>query len=120
MADQVRASHLLIKHTGSRNPVSRRTNAAVSLSKAEARAELEAAEARLRAAGSGAALAAAFAQEARARSDCSSFSRGGDLGAFGRGAMQKPFEDAAFALRVGEMSGIVDTDSGLHLVLRTA
>ena len=32
--------------------------------------------------------------------------------------MQKPFEDATFALRVGDMSGVVDTDSGLHLVLR--
>uniref|UniRef100_A0A1B0CMH1 Peptidyl-prolyl cis-trans isomerase n=1 Tax=Lutzomyia longipalpis TaxID=7200 RepID=A0A1B0CMH1_LUTLO len=42
-----------------------------------------------------------------------------NLGAFGRGVMQKAFEEAAFALKVGEMSGIVDTDSGLHLILRT-
>jgi NIMA-interacting peptidyl-prolyl cis-trans isomerase 1 len=34
--------------------------------------------------------------------------------------MQKPFEDATFKLRVGEMSGIVDTESGVHLILRTA
>jgi NIMA-interacting peptidyl-prolyl cis-trans isomerase 1 len=33
--------------------------------------------------------------------------------------MQKPFEDAAFALRVGEISGIVDSQSGVHLILRT-
>jgi peptidyl-prolyl cis-trans isomerase NIMA-interacting 1 len=33
--------------------------------------------------------------------------------------MQKPFEDATFALRVGEISGVVDTDSGVHLIMRT-
>lgn len=53
-------------------------------------------------------------------SDCSSAKRGGDLGLFGRGAMQKPFEDAAFALKVGELSQIVDTDSGVHIIMRTA
>jgi NIMA-interacting peptidyl-prolyl cis-trans isomerase 1 len=34
--------------------------------------------------------------------------------------MQKPFEDATFALKIGQMSDIVDTDSGVHLILRTA
>ncbi|KAK2510821.1 Pin1 [Columba livia] len=52
-------------------------------------------------------------------SDCSSAKAGGDLGAFGRGQMQKPFEDASFALRAGEMSGPVFTDSGIHIILRT-
>lgn len=61
-----------------------------------------------------------FAQFASQFSDCSSYRNGGDLGQFGRGQMQKPFEDAAFGLRVGEMSGVVDTDSGVHVVLRTA
>ena len=61
-----------------------------------------------------------FAELASKHSDCSSFRQGGDLGVFGRGAMQKPFEDASFALKVGEISGIVATDSGLHRILRTA
>ena len=44
--------------------------------------------------------------------------RGGDLGHFGRGQMQAPFEEASFALNVGELSDIVDTDSGVHIILR--
>jgi len=63
---------------------------------------------------------AEFAEASAKRSDCGSYANGGDLGAFGRGAMQKPFEDATFALKVGEMSDIVSTDSGLHIILRTA
>lgn len=63
---------------------------------------------------------ATLAELASKFSDCSSAKRGGDLGSFARGAMQKPFEDAGFSLSVGELSDIVDTDSGVHLILRTA
>ena len=55
---------------------------------------------------------------AEKESDCSSRRTQGDLGFFGRGAMQKEFEQAAFALEPGEMSGIVSTASGLHLIQR--
>ena len=51
-------------------------------------------------------------------SDCSSARKRGDLGYFGRGDMQKEFEDAAFALKPGEMSDIIETASGLHLIER--
>ena len=34
--------------------------------------------------------------------------------------MQKAFEDATYSLKVGEISGVVSTDSGVHLILRTA
>lgn len=51
-------------------------------------------------------------------SDCSSFRASGDLGPFSRGMMQKSFEDAAFALDMGEISEIVSTDSGVHIILR--
>lgn len=63
---------------------------------------------------------ATFEELASKYSDCSSAKRGGDLGLFARGAMQKPFEDASFALKVGDLSKPVFTDSGVHLILRTA
>ena len=60
-----------------------------------------------------------FAELAGLHSDCSSHSNGGDLGWFGRGQMQKPFEDAAYGLEVGKISDVISSDSGVHLVLRT-
>jgi len=69
---------------------------------------------------SGSDLSEKFAALAGENSDCSSHSNGGDLGLFGKGQMQKPFEQAAFGTAVGEMSGVVETESGLHLILRTA
>lgn len=63
---------------------------------------------------------ASFAELAQKYSDCSSAKRGGDLGPFGHGAMQRPFEQAAFALKIGELSEPVHTDSGVHIILRTA
>jgi NIMA-interacting peptidyl-prolyl cis-trans isomerase 1 len=61
-----------------------------------------------------------FPKYAAARSDCSSFQRSGDLGFFGPGMMQRPFEEAAFRLQKDEMSSIVSTDSGYHLIYRIA
>jgi peptidylprolyl isomerase len=128
----VNCLHLLIKHEGSRNPVSRRTNASTAkVSKADAIAELKQWEARIRKG------EISFEDAAKQRSDCGSFAQGGSLGTFGKGEMQKPFEDAAFALKVrrgqdifvrlltnseqvGEISGIVDTDSGVHIIKRLA
>ena len=55
---------------------------------------------------------------AMSESDCSSARKQGDLGFFGKGDMQKEFEDAAFPLKPGEISGIVETASGLHLIER--
>jgi NIMA-interacting peptidyl-prolyl cis-trans isomerase 1 len=61
-----------------------------------------------------------FEKLAKVESDCSSAKRGGDLGSFGRGKMQKPFEDASFGLQVGELSEVVSTDSGVHIIYRIA
>jgi NIMA-interacting peptidyl-prolyl cis-trans isomerase 1 len=57
-------------------------------------------------------------QVAREESDCNSAKRGGDLGPFTRGKMQPPFEQASFALRIGEISPLVDTESGVHIIKR--
>lgn len=59
-----------------------------------------------------------FVQAAIEYSDCPSGQDGGMLGEFGRGAMVAPFEDAAFALPVGGMSEVVETQFGYHLILR--
>lgn len=59
-----------------------------------------------------------FIDAASEFSECSSGENGGDLGEFGRGRMVPPFEDAAFSLNVGEMSGIVETQFGYHLIFR--
>jgi len=55
---------------------------------------------------------------AMVESDCSSARKRGDLGFFGKGDMQKEFEDAAFAPKPSEVSGVVETASGLHLIER--
>ena len=59
-----------------------------------------------------------FANVAREISLCPSGKRGGDLGTFGRGRMVREFEDAAFALQKGQISPIVKTKFGYHIVRR--
>lgn len=61
-----------------------------------------------------------FADLAKAESqDPGSASRGGDLDFFGRGAMVKPFEDAAFAMKKGDISDLVESEFGYHIIQLT-
>jgi len=111
-ADEIKCSHILVKHKNSRRPSSWRCPEII-ISKAEAITRLiEFRKAII-------ADESQFEAIARKFSDCGSAHKGGDLGFFGRGVMQRPFEETAFGLRIGELSGIVETDSGVHLILRT-
>lgn len=120
---KIRASHLLLKHTASRRPSSHKQQH-ITRTPAEARTQLTALRTTLTPHLTTppqltAELAAAFAELCRAESDCSSYKSGGDLGRFSADKMQRAFSAAAFALQVGELSDVVETDSGMHLILRT-
>ena len=106
MGNQVTASHILLMYKGS-------SRSTASRSKAEALASIEAL-------GQEIAEGADFAALARTHSDCPSGEDGGDLGAFSPGMMVPEFDKAAFALGVGEVSGVVETAFGYHLIMRTA
>ena len=107
----MRASHLLVKHKGSRRPSSWKEQT-ITRSKNDAIAKLNEFRQRI-------VSGEDFAKLAVEHSDCGSHSSGGDLGWFGPGQMQQAFEDGVKALKVGEMSGVIDTDSGVHIILRT-
>ena len=99
--EERRVSHILVK--------SEKSAAAAEREKARAKAETLLAEVRK--------SPASFADIARKNSDDpGSAAKGGDLDFFGRGAMVKPFEDAAFSLKQGEISGVVESDFGYHIL----
>jgi NIMA-interacting peptidyl-prolyl cis-trans isomerase 1 len=113
--DEVQVLHLLKKHAQSRRPM--RENKPITRTKDEAISELEELLVGLKEVDSNA-LESTFRQFATSESDCSSRRKGGDLGLFGRGKMQPAFEKAAFSLAVGGMSDLIETASGVHILLR--
>lgn len=106
MADQVRASHILLMYSGSASSSATRSKEEAATQIGELRAQIEG--------------GASFADIARDNSDCPSGAQGGDLGMFGRGQMVPEFETATFAMDVGDLSDVVETDFGYHLIQRTA
>ncbi|CEG45340.1 peptidyl-prolyl cis-trans isomerase nima-interacting 1-like [Plasmopara halstedii] len=124
-SESIQALHILVKHSGSRRPSSWRQDS-ITRSKAVAQAKTQGIRDKLVACieanpeRSSEALRELFEQIAKEESDCSSAKRGGDLGPFTRGKMAPPFEKAAFALKVGQLSELVESDSGVHVILRIA
>lgn len=103
--EERRASHILVK--------SDKGASADEKAKARARAQALLDEVR--------ATPKRFAEVAKAKSeDPGSAPTGGDLDFFSRGAMVKGFEDAVFTMKVGDLSGLVETDFGFHIIQLTA
>lgn len=103
--EEVQASHILIAYEGGE-----RAAETVSRTKKEAKErageladEVQADPSR-------------FGEVARQNSDGPSASSEGDLGFFGRGQMTRAFEDTAFALDIGDISGVVETEFGYHII----
>ena len=104
--EQVKARHILIAFKGS--PAAQEGKPELTEEQAKAKAE----ELHKKIAGG-----ANFDQIAKAESDdVGSGSRGGDLGAFGRGQMVPEFEKAAFEAKVGEVTPVVRTQFGYHII----
>jgi peptidyl-prolyl cis-trans isomerase C len=99
--EQVQASHILV--------VPDHNNPDVNQAKAQAKAKAEKLLQQLKA-------GADFATLAKENSDCPSKAKGGDLGMFTRGQMVQPFENVAFTLKPGELSDVVETQFGYHII----
>lgn len=103
---EIAASHVLVAYQGA-------TRSTATRNKEEAKRLAEAILTRAKG-------GADFADLARQHSDDpTAKNSGGSLGKFTRDAMVKPFADAAFALRPGEISGVVESPFGYHVIKRT-
>jgi len=96
---QVKASHILIKVDAG----------ATQTQKDEARKKIDTVQQKIK-------EGSDFAELAKQYSEGPSNTRGGDLGFFRRGQMVKPFEEAAFSMKTNEVSGIVETRFGYHII----
>lgn len=97
--EQVKASHILIKVDAG----------ADDAQKTAARKKIETVQQKVKTGGD-------FAELAKEYSEGPSNTRGGDLGFFRRGQMVKPFEDAAFTMKANEVSDIIETRFGYHII----
>jgi NIMA-interacting peptidyl-prolyl cis-trans isomerase 1 len=105
---EIAAQHLLVMYKGSKS-----APAGLGRSRDEARARAAEALGRVKAGEPFEKVVAAYTDEPGGAK------RGGDLGRFTREQMVKPFADAAFALKPGQVSGIVESPFGFHVIRRT-
>ncbi len=105
--ERIAAAHILVAYDGAYG-----ADSAVTRNRDQARAVADdlCRQARL--------VGADFAQLARAHSDDPTAKNGGYLDVFTRGVMLKPFEDAAFGMEVGQVSDVVETPFGFHVIRR--
>ena len=105
---QVLAQHILVK-----------TEGMDAADKVQALDKIKAIRARIVAAGDAGEVGQAFCAEAREHSDCPSGAQGGSLGWFGPGMMVPEFDKAAFSMKCGEVSDVIETQFGYHIILKT-
>jgi NIMA-interacting peptidyl-prolyl cis-trans isomerase 1 len=105
--EAVTAQHLLVAYKGARSVAK-----SITRTKADAKKRAEEALAKARKGDDFTALVKTYSDEPGAAD------RLGSLGKFKRDAMVKPFSDAAFALKVGDVSDVVETEFGFHVIKR--
>ncbi|MDD6031070.1 MAG: peptidylprolyl isomerase [Kiritimatiellae bacterium] len=105
---QVLAQHILVK-----------TEGMDAADKAQALEKIKEIRARIVANTDPGEVGQAFAREAGEHSDCPSGQQGGSLGWFGPGMMVPEFDKASFAMKCGEVSDVIETQFGYHIILKT-
>jgi hypothetical protein len=106
--ERIVAKHILVKFAGARN-----AKPGITRSRGDACTRALEARTRLQAGEDFAAIVAEYSDEPGAAT------RGGTVGSIARSDVAAPFADAAFELKAGEVSHVVETDFGYHIILRT-
>lgn len=105
---QVLAQHILVK-----------TEGMDAADKAQALEKIKSIRSRVVSAGDAGEVGQRFCEEAKEHSDCPSGANGGSLGWFGPGMMVKEFDQASFSMKCGEVSDVIETQFGYHIILKT-